>query len=76
MVLSAWLIAQSLKSHSVNVENAPQEQNATNETQNRYEFIPITNDYFFIFDKHNGDTWRKVGSQDWEKRKSIQDLSK
>ena len=60
IVISSWIIAQSIKSYSNNSVEIPVDKD-------RYEFIKMANDYIIIFDKQTGDYWRKIGSNDWEK---------
>ncbi|MGM7684640.1 hypothetical protein ACSVDA_21260 [Cytobacillus sp. Hm23] len=62
IVLSSWLISQSLKS------------NQANELQNKYDFNKIAGDFYIIMDKQTGEIWRKIGGDDWEKLNSINDI--
>ncbi|MEX3745439.1 hypothetical protein AB1300_09845 [Lysinibacillus xylanilyticus] len=64
IILSSWLISQSLITNHVAIEK-------TDNEQNRYDFITIASDYFIIFDKQKGEYWMKIGSSDWEKQQSF-----
>ena len=68
IVLGSWLISQSLTTNQVDRE-------ATENDQNRYDFITIVDDYFVIFDKQTGQYWMKIGSNEWEKQRSFNDQS-
>ncbi|MDK8183828.1 hypothetical protein [Paenibacillus sp. UMB4589-SE434] len=71
LLLSSWLISQSLKTKHVDYVETPSKQSSAQNVQNRFEFIKIANDYFIIFDKQTSDYWEKVGSSEWQKQKSI-----
>ncbi|MDM5247158.1 MULTISPECIES: hypothetical protein [unclassified Lysinibacillus] len=68
IVLSSWLISQSLITNHEGIKE-------TDNEQNRYDFITITSDYFIIFDKQKGEYWMKIGSSDWEKQPSFSNLT-
>ncbi|WP_341320984.1 hypothetical protein NSQ62_15220 [Solibacillus sp. FSL H8-0523] len=66
ILLGSFFISQSLKSKSVN---------KTSNEQFRYELISPNDSNIIIFDKKNGEYWRKYiepneGPTDWEKQTS------
>lgn len=66
ILLGSFFISQSLKSKSVN---------KTDNEQFRYELISPNDSNIIIFDKKNGEYWRKYiepneGPTDWEKQMS------
>ena len=72
ILLSSWFISQSLKSEQVD---------ETSEAEFRYELIPANDNNLIIFDKENGEYWRKFiesneGPTDWEKQTSPISTSK
>jgi hypothetical protein len=67
IVLSSWLISQSLKEKVVESN----EEKIIGK-QDMYEFIQIANDYFIIFDKHSGFYWEKIGGSEWKKTNTFQ----
>lgn len=72
IVLSSWFISQSLKTNNNAEAKLPQQiQNS-----NRYEFIPISGNYYVIFDKQTGDYWGNINGGDWEKNTSISNQTK
>ncbi len=63
MVISSWIISQSLNSKKDDVVKIQGENN-------RYEFIKMADDYNVIFDKQTGEYWGSVQGR-WEKQSSI-----
>ncbi|WP_223587546.1 hypothetical protein [Neobacillus bataviensis] len=66
VVLSAWIISQSLKSKQKELVNQSDKF--------RYELISSQNN-IILFDKQSGESWRKFllpmeGPTDWEKQQS------
>ena len=49
-----------------------QEQNEQQDSQGRYEFIPLASDYYVVFDTHTGDFWKKIDGQEWIKQEAPQ----
>ncbi len=72
ILLSSWFISQSLKSEQVD---------ETSEAEFRYDLISVNDNNLIIFDKENGEYWRKFiesneGPTDWEKQTSPISTSK
>ena len=66
ILLSSWLISQSLETEQVD---------ETSEVEFRYELISANDNNLIIFDKETGEYWRKFielneGPTDWEKQTS------
>ncbi|WP_205690215.1 hypothetical protein [Chengkuizengella sediminis] len=64
ILLSSWLISQSLHSNQEEKVGITQEQSL------KYELIPVNDNNIIIFDKESGELWRKFiasneGPTDW-----------
>lgn len=66
ILVGSWFISQSLK---------PEQVEEQTEAPLRYELISVNDNNIIIFDKQNGEYWRKFiesdeGPTDWEKQTS------
>ncbi|OCA84050.1 hypothetical protein A8F94_15070 [Bacillus sp. FJAT-27225] len=71
IVLSSWIYSNTLKYISNEQRIAAAEQ--PNQELNRFELIVVNENNIIIYDKQNGDTWRKFiqsgeGPTEWEKQ--------
>ncbi|RIW34290.1 hypothetical protein D3H55_09925 [Bacillus salacetis] len=67
ILLSSWLIANSLQKDSV--------AKAHSQDGSRYELVPVNDQNIILFDKQTGEYWRKFiepneGPTNWEKQPS------